>query len=263
MNVAITDGLVLTPPAFEDGLDQWSSENGTPGSTTYEDAANAAFVPADADFSGCLELLKTQSTQKLRAMVKTPILPGTYLKISTRVKAMSGNLPSVRIAGYAVSSSGGHVSGLDESGSSVALLSYGEVVEVSAIVGTGNRAGVDMVWGMQPSDGYFGLDLTGSNGGVVRIDDIQIEDVTDAFLREMMEWVDVRDFGAVGDGSSDDTAAFSAADQAAAGRMIVVPEGSYYLGSSISIKAPIKFVGTLVMPVSAKLALLSSFDFPT
>ncbi|WP_295533503.1 glycosyl hydrolase family 28-related protein [uncultured Thioclava sp.] len=263
MNVAITDGLVLTPPAFDEGLDQWSSENGTPGSTTYEDAANAAFVPADADFSGCLELLKTQSTQKLRAMVKTPILPGTYLKISARVKAMSGNLPSVRIAGYAVSASGAHISGLNEVGPSVALLSYGEIVEVSAIVGTGNRAGVDMVWGMQPHDGYFGLDMTGANGGVVRIDDIQIEDVTDAFLRDMMDWVDVRDYGAVGDGTTDDSAAFVAADQAAAGREIVVPEGSYFLGSTISIKAPIKFVGTLVMPVAAKLALLSSFDFPT
>ncbi|MDF0603500.1 hypothetical protein P1J78_22470, partial [Psychromarinibacter sp. C21-152] len=56
MNKAITDGLALMPPPFADGLDVWSSENGTPGSATYDGAANAAVVPADQDFGGCLEL---------------------------------------------------------------------------------------------------------------------------------------------------------------------------------------------------------------
>ncbi|TMV94948.1 right-handed parallel beta-helix repeat-containing protein [Thioclava sp. BHET1] len=263
MNVAITQGLDLTPPAFKDGLDQWSSENGTPGSTTYANAINAAFVPADADFGGCMELIKTQSTQKVRAMVRTPILPGTYLRISARIKALSGNLPSVRAAGYAVKSNNAHVGGLVETGPTVALQSYGEVVEVSAIVGAGNRTGVDMPWGLGPDYGYLGIDLTGANGGVVRIDDIQVEDVTDAFLREMLEWVDVRDFGAIGDGVTDDRAAFVAADQAADGRTIMVSEGHYRIGSSLSLKAPVRFVGTLTMPVAASLALLASFDFPT
>jgi len=31
MNKAITDGLVLMPPAFEAGLDVYSSGDGTPG----------------------------------------------------------------------------------------------------------------------------------------------------------------------------------------------------------------------------------------
>lgn len=263
MNVAITEGLVLTPPAFAEGLDQWSSEDGTPGSTTYEGAANAALVPADADFGGCLEVMKTQTLQKLRYMGDTPILPGTYLRIRARVKAVSGNLPEVRIAGYAVSGSGSHVAGLIEIGQSTALQSYGEVIEVSAIVGTGAREGVDMPWGLEAVYGHFGLDLTGANGAIVRIDDIEIEDVTDAFLRDLMGWVDVRDYGAKGDGVTDDSAAFIAADQAADGRKIVVSEGSYYLSDSISISAPVEFVGTLVMPAAARLALLSSFDFPT
>ncbi|KEO52888.1 glycosyl hydrolase family 28-related protein [Thioclava pacifica] len=263
MNVAITEGLVLNPAAFAEGLDQWSSEDGMPGSTTYEGAANAVLVPADADFGGCLEMLKTQTLQKLRYMGDTPILPGTYLRIRARVKAVSGNLPDVRIAGYAVSGSGAHVSGLIEIGPTVTLQSYGTVVEVSAIVGTGSRGGVDMAWGLDAVYGHFGLDLTGANGAVVRIDDIEIEDVTEAFLRDMMAWVDVRDFGAKGDGVSDDAAAFNAADQAADGRKILVPEGNYYIGSSISISAPIEFVGTLAMPAAAKLSLMSSFNFPT
>ena len=45
MNKAITDGLFLMPPAFQDGLDVWSSETGTPGSVTYDAVATAAAVP--------------------------------------------------------------------------------------------------------------------------------------------------------------------------------------------------------------------------
>ena len=47
MNKAITEGLALMPPAFADGLNVWSSGNGTPGSNTYDGAANALFVPSD------------------------------------------------------------------------------------------------------------------------------------------------------------------------------------------------------------------------
>ena len=68
MNKAITDGVLLMPPAFGNGLDVWSSGDGTPGSDTYANAANAAFVPADQDFSGCLEIQKIASTTRLRYM---------------------------------------------------------------------------------------------------------------------------------------------------------------------------------------------------
>ncbi len=66
MNKAITDGIEFMPPAFADGLDVWSSGDGTPGSDTYEGSLDAAFVPSDADFGGALELLKTQATMTLR-----------------------------------------------------------------------------------------------------------------------------------------------------------------------------------------------------
>jgi hypothetical protein len=35
-------------------------------------------VPADQDFSGCLELTKTQAVQKLRAFYQTPLFSGCY-----------------------------------------------------------------------------------------------------------------------------------------------------------------------------------------
>ena len=60
-------------------------------------------------------------------------------------------------------------------------------LKVSAIVGTGQRSGVDMPWGLTPVYGHFGLNLTGANGGIVRIDDIEIEDVTSVFLRDSIE----------------------------------------------------------------------------
>lgn len=262
MNVAITEGLVLMPTPFAEGLDVWSSGDGTAGSDSYDGALNAVYVAADQDFGGCLELQKTDATQKLRYMGKTPVEPGVYLQISVRIKAISGNLPTVRIAGWAGYGSATHVSGLTEVAAEIALTTYGEIVELTAIVGTGNRGGVDMVWGMQPTFGHFGIDLTGANGGVVRIDDIEIVDITGVFLRDMLGQVDVRDYGAVGDGTTDDSAAFDAADAAADGRRVFVPEGSYYLGDSVTMESEVLFEGTVSMPVDKMLVLTKGFDLP-
>ena len=262
MNKAITDGIVFMPPAFEDGLDVWSSGDGTPGSASYASDANAAIVPADQDFGGCLELLKTQATQKLRYMGETPILPGCYLQVTARVKAVSGNLPSARIAAYAVDAGGAHVAGLVETGPAVTLTSYGEVATVTAIIGTGARSGVDMAWGTVPVGAHIGLDLTGATGGVVRIDDIVIEDATEVFYRKLMDWVDVRDFGAQGDGVTDDSAAFEAADAAAAGREVLVSEGSYYLADHVTFENPVRFEGTVSMPADKRLTLTKNYDLP-
>ena len=89
MNTANTNNVRLSPPLFQDGLQVWSSGDGTINSDSYHNAANAALVPADQDFGSCLELLKTTGEQRLRYMGKTPISPGRYLKITARVKAIS------------------------------------------------------------------------------------------------------------------------------------------------------------------------------
>ncbi len=263
MNKAITDGVVLMPTPFANGLDVWSSGDGTPGSDTYENATNALFVAADQDFGGALELLKTQNTQKLRFMGQTPILPGCYLRVSTRVKAISGNLPSVRIGGYPARGNGARVNGLAEFAPFTTLQSYGETVEISAIIGTGGRGGVDMVWGTEPVYGHFGIDLVGPNGGIVRVDDIQIEDVTSVFLRDMISMVDVTDFGAIGNGNRDNTAAFEAANSAANGRTVFVPAGHFRLANDVTIDTPVKFEGRVSMPDTAVLLLRRNFDLPT
>ncbi|MDE4193311.1 glycosyl hydrolase family 28-related protein [Phaeobacter gallaeciensis] len=262
MNKVITDGLQLAPSPFEEGLDQWSSGDGTPGSDTYDGVANAAYVAADADFGGCLELQKLDSTQKLRFMGQTPILPGCYLQVRARIKAISGALPTVRVAGWAGQANNSHLSGVVETGTSTTLTSYGQVVEITAIVGTGSRSGVDMPWGLAADHGHFGLDLIGPNGGVVRIDDIDITDITSAFLRDMISLVDVTDFGAIGDGVQDNTAAFEAADAAADGRRVLVPDGEFFLGETVSMDNEMLFEGTLTMPTDKMLILRRNFDFP-
>ena len=262
MNKAVTDGVVFMPTAFADGLDVWSSGDGTSGSDTYENAPNAAFVPADQDFGGALELQKTQSTQKLRFTGETPLLPGCYLQVRARIKAISGNLPNVRIAAWAGRANGSHVTGLTEVGPQQNLNTYGDVIEVTAIIGSGNRGGVDMIWGVEPTFGHFGLDLTGSNGGVIRIDDIEITDVTNIFLRDQLSIVDVRDFGAIGDGTTDDHAAFEAADAAAAGREVLVSEGTFFLGNSVTFQSRVRFEGTVTMPADKVLSLTKNYDLP-
>ncbi|WP_281968105.1 glycosyl hydrolase family 28-related protein [Roseovarius nanhaiticus] len=263
MNKAVTDGILFMPPSFSGGLGVWSSGDGTPGSDTYLNAPNAAFVPADQDFGAALELQKAQAVQRLRYMGQTPILPGCYLRVSVRIKAISGNLPTVRIAGRAGQPGGAQVPGVSQTGPETTISRYGEVVEVSAIVGTGQRPGVDMVWGPTATYGHIGLDLTGGNGGIVRIDDLVIEDITRVFLRDYIDAVDVRDFGAIGDGVHDDAPAFEAADAAAAGRDVLVPDGTYRLGDSVTMQSSIRFDGTVQMAREHILSLTRNYDLPT
>ncbi|AUH34142.1 glycosyl hydrolase family 28-related protein [Paracoccus tegillarcae] len=263
MNIAITDGLQLMPPAFGAGLSVWSSEDGTPGSESWSQATNAAIVPADQDFGRCLEIYKTSTTTRIRFRGETPMIPGVYLRVSARLKAMAGALPNARIAAFAGDSQRNNVSNVPQAAQAVALPNYGEIIEISAIIGVGARNGVDLSWGTVPIYGHFGLDLTGPNGGSVRIESIRIEDVTSAFIPELIDWVDVRDYGAVGDGVTNDHAAFAAADSASRGGGILVPEGNFFIGNSISINAPIRFTGKLTAPTAVRVVFLHSFDFPT
>ena len=260
MNQVITEGLQLMPPAFAEGLAQWSREDGRPNQDTYATAANAALVAADADFGTCLEIVKIESTTRLRFTGETPIRAGLYLQIRARIKLISGTAAVARIGAWAGSAANTNIAGVAQFGPSRAVDTFGEVVELSAIVGVGARTGVDMVWGGSAVFGHFGIDIIGDNGGVFRIEDIEITDATDIYYRELMDWVDVTDFGAIGDGITDSRAAFAAADQAAQGREILVPAGVYFIGSTLGLDARVRFEGRVVMPEAARLALNQNFD---
>ncbi len=260
MNKAITDGIVLMPLPFAAGLGVWSSGNGTPGSDTYAGSGTGVFVSADQDFGGSLEVQKTENTQKVRYMGETPILQGCYLQITARVKAIAGPLPNVRIAGWAGKAGGGAAAVATSVGPATALTTYGEVVEISAIVGTGDRNGVDLVW-PEAAYGHFGIDLTGNSGGLVRVDDIQIIDITSAFQRDMMAMVDVRDYGALGDGVTDDSDAFEAADADANGREILVPSGVFRLSKDVTIENRIRFEGRVSQTRGKHFILQKDFNY--
>ncbi len=263
MNKAITEGLDLMPPAFIDGLDVWSNQDGTPGSTTYDTVTSGVLVASDPDFGTCLEIIKDESPHKVRHTGETPILPGCYLEVTARVKLMSGPFPQVRIAAYAGDAIGDPVPGVDLVGPATSLDTVGRIYTIRAIIGSGDRTGVDMVWGTDPVFGHMGVDIVGDNGSVVRVESIEVRDMTSVFHRELMDWIDVRDYGAIGDGLTDDADAFEAADASSDGRDLVVPEGSYFLGRDVTILSRIRFEGTIVQDPAHRLILRSNFDYPT
>lgn len=59
---------------------------------------------------------------------------------------------------------------------------FGQFLEVNTLIDLDLRDGLDMVWGTSPDYGHFGLDLTGQNGGAIRIESLQIEDVSAIFM---------------------------------------------------------------------------------
>lgn len=260
MNKVITEGLQLTPRPFVDGLNVWSSQDGLAGSDTYANASNAAIVAADQDFGGCLELLKTSGVQKVRWMGRIPVEPGCFLRVTVRIKAISGNLPRVRAAATPVFGNGDLVFELPTSGEELELGAYGRVETVSVIFATSNRSGVDLTFDERAANVHVGLDLLGASGGIVRIDDIEVEDVTGAFLGGLIDVIDVRDYGAVGDGVADDSAAFERADRAANGRTVLVSNGVYQLDEHVTFNSPVRFEGRCVMPASKRLSLVRNFE---
>ncbi|MGJ8621208.1 MAG: glycosyl hydrolase family 28-related protein [Yoonia sp.] len=260
MNKAITDGVVFDPLPFSAGLALWSSGDGTPGSPSYASSGSGVFVAADQDFGGCLEILKPDPTTKVRFMGETPILPGCYLQVTARVKAVAGPLPAVSIAGWPGAGGGSPVPGLPQAGTPVQLNTYGDIYEIRGIIATADRQGVDLAW---PGAvyGHIGLNLTGPSGGVVRIDDIRIEDVSSVFTRDLVGLVDVRDFGAKGDGITNDSVAFNAADAAANGRTVMVPEGDYLLENNVTMESPVRFSGRIIQSPDYRFILQRDFDY--
>jgi polygalacturonase len=57
------------------------------------------------------------------------------------------------------------------------------------------------------------------------------------------DFLHVKDMGATGDGSTDDTAAFQAALYASLGKILFVDAGSYILTSTVTIPSGAKIVG--------------------
>jgi hypothetical protein len=103
----------------------------------------------------------------------------------------------------------------------------------SGISFTGFKGQVGTVQDLADNDGsdWIGFDPAGS-GAVAR-----------SAQDKMRDTVSVKDFGAVGDGVTDDAAAFNAAIAAAVGEVLVT-EGTYLLGSTVTLdRQGIRLVG--------------------
>lgn len=175
------DDLDLMPPAFADGLDDWSQTDGTPETPTYDELDTVRVPRGDPDFGTCLEILKTRTVQRLRYMGELPVRAGRFLEISARLKALRGPLPMAQVAAWPGGAGGRGVAGLPTTGPLVTLTAHEAVVALRAVVGPESRPGVDLVWDARALYAHVGLDLIGPSRGVVRVENIAVRDVTRAF----------------------------------------------------------------------------------
>lgn len=174
--------LDLMPPAFAEGLADWSWGNGTPDAPTYDEAPFARIATGDPDFGACLEMRKVAPVQRLRYMGELPLPAGGFVEISVRAKALRGPLAAIRIAGWAGGAQGRAVPGLVLAVPEVGFAAHCEVIALTAVIGREALPGVDLVWDARALYAHVGIDLLGPDKGVVRIADIAVRDVTARFL---------------------------------------------------------------------------------
>lgn len=98
--------------------------------------------------------------------------------------------------------------------------------------------------------------LLDSNGAYLERSKPQYED------RGVGDFVHVKDFGAKGDGSSDDTAAFQSALYASQGKILFIDAGSYILTSTVVVPPGSKIVGEAWSQLVASGAYFSDANNP-
>ncbi len=182
MNFHVPPELDLMPPAFAEGLDDWSGGEGTPDGPTYDAAENARLARNDPDFGSCIELRKVAPVQRLRYMGEVPLRAGGYFEVSARLKVLRGPLPLARIAAWPGGARGRRVPGLAAAGPLAEPTGHGAVLALSAVIGFEAGAGVDLVWDPRALYAHVGLDLLGPEGGVVRVEAVAVRDVTRRFV---------------------------------------------------------------------------------
>jgi hypothetical protein len=100
----------------------------------------------------------------------------------------------------------------------------------SSIAFTGFKGQVGTVADLADADGSDWIGFTPSGSGAV----------ARSSQDKNRDTVSVKDFGAVGNGIANDSAAFTAAS--ATGKKVLVPAGDYLIGTSISVASQIEFV---------------------
>lgn len=182
----------LTPPAFSEGLADWSRGDGLPNGASYEGDATSRLVD-DPDFGRCLELRKFECLQRLRYMGEMPVRPGAVIEVRARLRAVSGALPAARIAVRPGGRGGRALTDLPGEGPLVALAAHGAVVDLAVTFARSDAPGAErvaLVWDERVLYAHVGIDLVGPCGGVVRIENLQARELsaghvaTPGFARE-------------------------------------------------------------------------------
>lgn len=181
MNSFTTFAIDLMPPPFSDGLEDWSRGDGSPESPVYAGSGDARIACGDPDFGTCLELRKTEPVQRLRYMGEVPVRAGRFVEIAVRLKAMGGPLPMAQIAAVPGGAHGRLIAGLPWDAPARRFGRDGATLGLRAVIGPEPMEGVDLVWDNRAVYAHVGVDLMGQNGGVVRIENISVRDVTTAF----------------------------------------------------------------------------------
>ena len=114
-------------------------------------------------------------------MGEVPLLSGGFIEVKARVKALRGPLPAVRVAAWPGGAQGRRVDGLPTAGPLLAMPAHGGVCEVRAVIGRDACPGVDLLWDARVLYAHVGLDVEGPAGAVLRIESVEVRDVTRRF----------------------------------------------------------------------------------
>lgn len=252
----------FSPPAFAEGLANWSRTTGEAGTPHYGNFAGATLIPNDPDLGPCVEVETAVLQQKFRSILRTPLAPGRYLRACIRFKQVSGPTVALECAVRWIDEADQTILGLKQTGPEVAAVSPGVVYEAVTVFAACKYDNVDAAWKYDAVEANLGFNINSvAAGAVVRIADIVVQDVSPQSIQPTLAELDARDFGATGDGVTDNKAALEAADAAAAGRTVILPEGDYALLGNTTLRENWRFVGRLLTPSNARVEFRGEFDF--
>ncbi len=255
-------GNSISPKSFADGLNFWRNELFNEAATKLDHDDRFSLKANSKNVFGTLIAKKSSGEVQIVHDKKIPILIGQYIEIRAKIRLVSGSAQSAQIIAVPVNSRNQVMVGAPSEGPLTPLSADGTIT-ISAVFGSGNRLGVDMAWGLNFEQFYGGIALNGSGNAEIEIESFEVLDATGHFLATNADWVDIRDFGALGNGEHDCRDAFVAADKAANGRAIFIPNGDFFISSDLTILSPVRAFGRITCDDDTAVMLVDQYNLHT